>query len=178
MFFGCAALSPWLARSLHSRSVMNSTSALPRLTIEPVALITDEIVAAMELLIQQLGDVPRTPGRSELEQIAASSATTLLIARDGNAGNRIVGSLTLVIFNIPSGIRAIIEDVVVDAETRGAGIGSALVLHAIGIAQERGARKVDLTSRPDRVEANRLYPRLGFVKRDTNVYRYKAGAET
>jgi ribosomal protein S18 acetylase RimI-like enzyme len=84
----------------------------------------------------------------------------------------IVGSLTLVIFNIPTGIRAWIEDVVVDGDARGNGVGEALNLFAIEEARKRGAVTVDLTSRPSREAANRLYQRLGFVARDTNVYRF------
>ncbi len=85
---------------------------------------------------------------------------------------KIVGMLTLAVFRIPSGVRAWIEDVVVDTEMRGNGIGAALVRRAIEIAQESKAKTVDLTSRPSREAANRLYQRLGFEQRSTNVYRY------
>jgi ribosomal protein S18 acetylase RimI-like enzyme len=98
-----------------------------------------------------------------------SPATLVLIARvDG----RIAGSLTLAMFRIPTGLRAWIEDVVVDGEARGNGVGEALNLFAIEVARKRGAVTVDLTSRPSREAANRLYQRLGFVARDTNVYRF------
>jgi ribosomal protein S18 acetylase RimI-like enzyme len=98
-----------------------------------------------------------------------SSATLVLVARvDG----RIAGSLTLAMFRIPTGLRAWIEDVVVDGEARGNGVGEALNLFAIEVARKRGAVTVDLTSRPSREAANRLYQRLGFVARDTNVYRF------
>ncbi len=93
----------------------------------------------------------------------------------GTAGEdeeKIVGMLTLALFRIPSGVRAWIEDVVVDTEARGRGIGAALVRRAIEIAQESGARTVDLTSRPSREAANKLYQKLGFEQRSTNVYRY------
>ena len=85
---------------------------------------------------------------------------------------RIAGSLTLVVFRLPTGVRAWIEDVVVDGEVRGAGVGAALNRAAMAEAQRRGARTVDLTSRPSREVANRLYQRLGFVARVTNVYRW------
>ena len=101
----------------------------------------------------------------------ASDATHLLVARD-EAG-RVLGSLTLVLFRIPTGLRAWIEDVVVDGEARGQGVGEALNRYAIDVAAERGARSVDLTSRPSREAANRLYRRLGFEPRETNVYRYQ-----
>jgi ribosomal protein S18 acetylase RimI-like enzyme len=98
-----------------------------------------------------------------------SPATLVLVARvDG----RIAGSLTLAMFRIPTGLRAWIEDVVVDGDARGNGVGEALNLRAIEEARKRGAVTVDLTSRPSREAANRLYQRLGFVARDTNVYRF------
>jgi len=83
-----------------------------------------------------------------------------------------VGSLTLALFRIPTGVRAWIEDVVVDETVRGQGIGEALNGEALRIAKENGAGSVDLTSRPSREAANRLYQRLGFQTRETNVYRY------
>jgi ribosomal protein S18 acetylase RimI-like enzyme len=83
-----------------------------------------------------------------------------------------VGMLTLVTFAIPTGIRAIIEDVVVDERYRGQGVAQALTREALVRADAAGARTVDLTSRPSREEANRLYQKLGFQKRDSNVYRY------
>ena len=102
-------------------------------------------------------------------QIVDSDSCSLLIARDDG---RIVGSLTLVVFPIPTGVRAWIEDVVVDSSVRGKGVGEALNREALRIARDKGAVTVDLTSRPSREAANRLYQRIGFEKRDTNVYRY------
>ena len=99
----------------------------------------------------------------------AAGATDVLIATDGD---EILGALTLVIFRIPTGVRAWIEDVVVDNAARGRGVGEALNQFALDIARAKGAVTVDLTSRPAREAANRLYQRLGFVKRDTNVYRF------
>lgn len=85
---------------------------------------------------------------------------------------RIVGSLTLATFRIPTGVRAWIEDVVVDEQARGHGVGEALNRAALDLARAEGAITVELTSRPSREAANRLYLRMGFVVRDTNVYRY------
>ena len=110
------------------------------------------------------------PSAEALAGIAASEASHLLLAvEDG----RIYGSLTLVVFAIPTGLRAWIEDVVVDGEARGKGVGAALNSHAVDLAKQLGATTVDLTSRPSREAANRLYQRLGFVARETNVYRYE-----
>lgn len=107
--------------------------------------------------------------------MVGSPATKLLVARD--ATNRIVGSLTLAVFRIPTGVRAWIEDVVVEEAARGAGAGAALVRAAVELAASEGARTVDLTSRPDREAANRLYVREGFEARTTNVYRKDAEAD-
>jgi ribosomal protein S18 acetylase RimI-like enzyme len=88
-------------------------------------------------------------------------------------GTEIVGLLTLVVFRIPTAVRAWIEDVVVDESARGSGVGEALSRAALAEAVRRGAKTVELTSRPSREAANRLYQRIGFVRRDTNVYRYE-----
>ena len=141
-----------------------------QLRIEETAQVDEELVAAFAALVPQLSRSALAPGREELEAIVSSPATVLLLARDG--GGHIVGSLTLVIFRIPTGVRAWIEDVVVDEGARGGGIGAALVEAAIERAKGAGSRTVDLTSRPDRHSANRLYVRLGFVPRSTNVYRF------
>ena len=130
---------------------------------------TPELVDAMARLIPQLSSSNPPPTKDELSAIIASDSCDVLIARDGDA---IVGSLTLVVFPIPTGIRAWIEDVVVDEAARGKGVGGALNTFALQRARERGAKTVDLTSRPSREAANRLYQRLGFVARETNVYRY------
>lgn len=138
--------------------------------IVEVTEVTDEIVAAFEHLIPQLSSSNPPPSREVLAEIAASEASHLLIAiEDGH----IYGSLTLVIFGIPTGIRAWIEDVVVDDAARGKGVGKLLNQFALDQAKAAGATTVDLTSRPSREAANRLYQRLGFEARETNVYRYK-----
>lgn len=131
---------------------------------------TAELVAAFERLTPQLSSSNPPPSVEALDAIAASDATRLLVA---HADGDIVGSLTLVLVRIPTGLRAIIEDVVVDERVRGQGVGRALNEAALELAREAGAVTVDLTSRPSREAANRLYSRLGFEIRDTNVYRYK-----
>jgi ribosomal protein S18 acetylase RimI-like enzyme len=137
--------------------------------VEIVRDVTPELVEAMAGLVPQLSRSAPALTADELGEIVGGDATCLLVARlDG----RIVGSLTLVVFRIPTGVRAWIEDVVVDGAARGAGVGEALNRSALAEAQRRGARTVDLTSRPSREGANRLYQRLGFVARETNVYRW------
>ena len=81
--------------------------------------------------------------------------------------------LTLVIFRLPTGVRARIEDVVVDGAMRGRGVASALTAAALELAAASGAHTVDLTSRPSREAANRLYQHLGFEQRETVVYRFR-----
>ena len=139
-------------------------------TVEAVARVTPDLVDAFARLIPQLSRSSPPPDADTLQAIVASSACTLLVARDGDGS--IVGSLTLVVFPIPTGTRAWIEDVVVDDAARGAGVGAALNRAALDRARELGAKTVDLTSRPSREAANRLYRRLGFEPRETNVYRY------
>jgi ribosomal protein S18 acetylase RimI-like enzyme len=137
-----------------------------------VVEVDDELVAAFEHLTPQLSSSSPAPGADALAAIVASPATVLFVARDIDSGD-IVGSLTLALFRIPTGMRAWIEDVVVDGDRRGQGIGEALNHAALDRARVEGAKTVDLTSRPSREAANRLYQRIGFEQRETNVYRYK-----
>ena len=137
--------------------------------IEEITEVTDEVVEAFERLIPQLSKSNPPPSREELDALVRSEASTLLVAR-GDDGT-ILGSLTLAVFRIPTGVRAWIEDVVVDGEARGQGLGEALNQAALDRARQEGAKTVDLTSRPSREAANRLYKRIGFEQRDTNVYR-------
>ena len=137
--------------------------------IDRATEVTDELVEAMSMLIPQLSSSNPPPSRDELADIVSSSSSVLFMAR---VEGKIVGALTLATFRIPTGVRAWIEDVVVDGNARGHGVGEALSMAAIDEARARGAITVELTSRPSREAANRLYQRIGFVARDTNVYRY------
>lgn len=128
-----------------------------------------DVLAACHRLIPQLSSSSAPVSAQELEEIIESDTTVLFAAR---SGQEIVGLLTLAIFRIPTGVRAWIEDVVVDNQARGKGVGDALNRAALAEAERRGAKTVDLTSRPSREAANRLYQRLGFKQRTTNVYRY------
>jgi ribosomal protein S18 acetylase RimI-like enzyme len=137
--------------------------------VEEVTTVTDDLVAAFAGLVPQLSTSAEPPDAGRLTTIVSSPSTRLLAARSDNG--EIVGVLTLACFDIPTGTRAWIEDVVVDEAERGAGIGAALVEEAVRLAQAAGARTIDLTSRPEREAANRLYKRTGFSRRETNVYR-------
>jgi ribosomal protein S18 acetylase RimI-like enzyme len=137
-----------------------------------VTEVTDEIVAAFARLIPQLSSTNKAPTRAQLETIVAHDACTLFIARDPEQDGKILGTLTLITFPIPTAVRSWIEDVVVDTEARGKGIGEALTRAGLVKAKALGAKTVDLTSRPAREAANRLYVRVGFKARETNVYRY------
>jgi ribosomal protein S18 acetylase RimI-like enzyme len=138
-------------------------------TVEVLHEVTDEVVEAFARLIPQLSRTAVAPDAAALRAIVASPATTILIAR---AAGTIVGTLTLAVFAIPTGMRAWIEDVVVDEAARGGGAGRALTLEALRIARAAGAKTVDLTSRPSREAAGRLYEKVGFQLRSTRVYRY------
>jgi len=139
------------------------------IVVSEATAVTDELVAAFERLIPQLSRSNPPPSDRELEEMVMAPGTFVLVAREGM---QLLGSLTLVIFRIPTGMRAWIEDVVVDEAARGKGVGEALNREALDIARREGCKTVDLTSRPSREAANRLYQRLGFVARETNVYRY------
>ncbi|WP_182111624.1 MULTISPECIES: GNAT family N-acetyltransferase [unclassified Actinotalea] len=136
--------------------------------VEVVTAVTPELVAAWEGLLPQLSSSAAPVTAAALAEIVDSPAVSMLVAR---VGGDVVGSLTLVEFPLPTGRRAWVEDVVVDGSARGRGVGEALLRAAVARAAELGARTVDLTSRPSREAANRLYRRVGFVARETNVYR-------
>ena len=138
-------------------------------TIEIATDVTDELVAAFARLIPQLSKSSPPPTAEEIGAMIRSDASDVLVARVDGA---IAGTLTLVVFRIPTGVRAWIEDVVVDDSARGHGVGDALNRFALDLAREKGAKTVDLTSRPSREAANRLYQRIGFQPRETNVYRF------
>jgi ribosomal protein S18 acetylase RimI-like enzyme len=137
--------------------------------IEIVTSVDDELVAAFDRLIPQLSTSAPPPGHDGLAEIVGNGNCVLFTARvDGD----IVGGLTLAMYPLPTGLKVWIDDVVVDTAARGHGVGEALSRAALDEARRRGAKEVDLTSRPKREAANRLYQRMGFVARDTNVYRY------
>jgi ribosomal protein S18 acetylase RimI-like enzyme len=138
--------------------------------VEIATTLTPAIVDAVTRLVPQLSSSSPPPSTAELGDIVASPATDLFIALDDDGG--VVGMATLATFRTPTGLRAWIEDVVVDDAGRGRGVGTALTDAMRGRARELGCRTVDLTSRPSREAANRLYQRAGFVARETNVYRY------
>jgi ribosomal protein S18 acetylase RimI-like enzyme len=139
--------------------------------IEVAQTASGELLAAMAALLPQLSSSAAPLDAPALERLLGSPAVRLLLARD-EAG-AVIGMLTLALFPIPTGTRAWIEDVVVDVRARGRGVAAALTARALELAAGEGARTVDLTSRPDREAANRLYARLGFRRRETNVYRYE-----
>ena len=167
------------------------------LTIEVAREVTKQLVTAVANLIPQLSASSGPPSAAELAEIVESPGATLFVARlgapegapDGADGAAdpgdpaerpepgdpapIVGMLTFITYRIPTGVHGVVEDVVVDSSARGAGAGEALLQAALDAAREAGVRNVDLTSRSSREAANRLYVRMGFAARETNVYRYR-----
>jgi ribosomal protein S18 acetylase RimI-like enzyme len=137
--------------------------------VEVLEKVTGEAVEAFGRLLPQLSRSAPPLGQAELDAIVNCPANTVLLARSAGV---IAGTLTLVMFPLPSGLRAWIEDVVVDESARGQGIGETLTREAVRIAGEAGARTVDLTSRPAREAAGRLYERVGFQIRQSRVYRF------
>lgn len=134
--------------------------------------VTDELVADFARLIPQLSSSSPGPSASELRAIVGSPDSVLFLAVLDDV---VVGSLTLAFYRIPTGLKAWIEDVVVDEAARGHGAGELLNRAAIDEARARGAKNVSLTSRSSREAANRLYQRLGFRPYDTNLYRFDLG---
>ena len=145
------------------------------MTVELITAATPEIHEAMGRLIPQLSRSAAPMSEADVQRFLSQDSVHLFAFRPDEAdaqGNRpILGMLSLVAFEIPTGVRAWVEDVVVDEAARGQGAGFALVEAAVEHAKKFGARTVDLTSRPSREAANRLYQRAGFQLRETNVYR-------
>ena len=139
--------------------------------IETATEVTDELLDAFQRLIPQLTKNPPRLSRDEITALVKSTCSTLLVARADD--DSIVGVLSLTVYRVPTGIRSIIEDVIVDESARGQGIGEALTRQALEVAKEAGAAHVTLTSNPRREAANRLYQRMGFSKRETTAYIYK-----
>jgi GNAT superfamily N-acetyltransferase len=138
--------------------------------IEVLNEVTPEVVEAFDRLLPQLSTSAKRLDAAALTALVAAPASTVLLAR---ADGKIIGTLTLVTFPIPTGVRAWIEDVVVDESARGKQVATRLIETAIELSRQASARTVDLTSRPARVSAGVLYERIGFVQRDTRMYRYK-----
>jgi ribosomal protein S18 acetylase RimI-like enzyme len=139
--------------------------------IEIITAADEELYQAFQRLVPQLTNNNPPPSRADLLALATDAASTLMIARADDGC--IIGALTLAVYRVPTGIRSVIEDVIVDASARGQGIGEALLRCAIQVAKEKGAGNISLTSNPLRAAANRLYLRLGFKKRETNAYQMK-----
>lgn len=137
--------------------------------IERVTEIDEKTVKSFQYFIPELtNEKDRIPTKKDLENVVSSPNTYLLIAK---AEDNIIGTLTLVFYWVPSGIKTWIEDVIVSDIARGKGVATALMWHALNLARENGAEKVDLSSRPWRNAANNLYLKMGFEERDTNMYR-------
>jgi ribosomal protein S18 acetylase RimI-like enzyme len=139
--------------------------------IEIVTQADAELYEAFQRLVPQLTDSTPPPALDDLADLVRDASSTLMVAR--SADGKIIGTLTLILYRVPTGVRSIIEDVIVDSSARGQGIGEALMQRAIEVAREKGAKHISLTSNPMREAANRLYLRMGFKKRETNAYQMK-----
>jgi len=139
--------------------------------IDIVTQADKELYDAFQHLVPQLTNNNPPPSLDDLADLVRDSSSTLMVARDDHG--KIVGALTLTVYRVPTGIRSIIEDVIVDNSARGQGIGESLVKNAIDLARKKGAQNITLTSNPMREAANRLYLRVGFKKRETNTYQMK-----
>jgi ribosomal protein S18 acetylase RimI-like enzyme len=138
--------------------------------IERVTEAGDELVEALARLVPQLSPDRRGPTRGELAEVLAAPGTIVLVARDGDT---IAGTLTLLLYRIPTGVRGWIHDVVVDEAARGRGVGEALTRTALELASGAGVENVHLTTRRSREAARRLYRRIGFVQRESDVFVWR-----
>jgi len=141
--------------------------------IQKVSEVTEELHAALQRLVPQLGSHKVSPTWEEIRDLVGSESATLLVARYPDESGPIAGILCLTVYRVPTGMRSIIEDVIVDDTMRRRGIGEALVRQAIDLAREAGADGVSLTSNPQREAANLLYQAMGFQLRQTNPYFYR-----
>lgn len=141
--------------------------------IQRVSEVTEGLYEALGRLVPQLGVHKTPPTRQALQGLVESESSSLLIASEPGVNAPILGMLCLVVYRVPTGLRSVIEDVVVDEGARGQGIGEALVRYALDLAHEAGAEGVALTSNPQRHAANHLYRSMGFQLRQTNPYYYR-----
>lgn len=135
-----------------------------------VDTITEELVTSFKKIIPLLNNNQVAPTSEYLQSILDNEGVYLFIAKENN---KIYGTITLATYKIPTGLKGWIEDVVVDEEARGKGVGKLLVTHVLDFSRAIGLKCVDLTSRSSREAANVLYKKIGFLKRETNVYRYE-----
>lgn len=140
--------------------------------IYEATIVSDAIVTAFRNLIPQLSPNSPLPSKSDLEELINSNSTIVFLAEKGS----IIGTLTLVFNKIPTGNKVWIEDVVVDNAAKGKGVGEELIKFAIDYVSSKGINQINLTSSTERIAANKLYQRLGFEKRETNVYRFTTKA--
>ena len=140
--------------------------------VERVTEANEALAEAVARLVPQLSPRRDAAGIVELVELVATPGTSLIVAREGEEA---LGMLTLIVYRVPTGLRAWIHDVVVDEEARGRGVGEALTREALRQAEDAGAISVELTTRQEREAANRLYRRLGFEQRETNVYVWRPG---
>jgi ribosomal protein S18 acetylase RimI-like enzyme len=138
--------------------------------VERVTKADEGLAEAVARLVPQLSPRREAAGIVELVELVSTPGTSLIVARDGDA---VLGMLTLIVYRVPTGMRGMIHDVVVDETARGRGVGEALTREALRQAADAGAVSVELTSRQERESANRLYRRLGFEQRETNVYVWR-----
>lgn len=138
------------------------------MVIEKIEQVENLDVTDINRLVGYLSSDCLNITKDYLESIVTKSDTSIFLARENG---EVLGTFSLVIYKIPTGIKASIEDVVVDLNARGKGVGEAMLRFAIDYASKMGVSKLDLTSKPERVAANNLYRKVGFRKRDTNIYR-------
>ena len=142
---------------------------MTKMKIELFTQVDESTVDVFKRLMPQLTGKDEYPSLEELQRVIQSDERFLFFATENG---EVIGTLTLVFYQLPSGLKAWIEDVIVDEHARGKGVATALLKHALQVARDKGSLKADLTSMPWRTAANRLYQKMGFKKRESNMYRY------
>ena len=142
---------------------------MTKMKIERITQVDESTVDVFKRLMPQLTGKDEYPSLEELQRVIQSDERFLFFATEKG---EVIGTLTLVFYQLPSGLKAWIEDVIVDEHARGKGVATALLKHALQVARDKGSLKADLTSMPWRTAANRLYQKMGFKKRESNMYRY------
>ncbi len=165
-------LVPDLRHPVMGLTVSDILAQLNRLGIEEIEHADDGLLAALNRLLPQLSASARPLALEALEEMTASPYTHIYIGRDET--DEVQAMATLCLCASPTGCKAWVEDVVVDATCRGRGYAKALIAHLQAESVRLGAKSLNLTSRPERQAANNLYQRMGFVPRTTNVYRWSS----
>jgi len=139
------------------------------IVIEQATTFSSSLTESVNTLLHQLNPNAYLLSDKDVQEMLDASTNELFVAKDAE---KIIGMITLITYRIPYAKKGILEDFVVDASYRGKGVGSDLIKTAMESAKEKNVKYIELTSNPTREKAREFYLHLGFVQRETNVYRF------